>query len=125
MDDSRKFFFDTYAIFEIAKGSKNYENYVDDIGIVTTNLNLMELYYKLLTNFGIEMAELHYEKYKHFAVGISDNTIKSAMIFRAENKKKDLSYVDCIGYILASEHKIKFLTGDGQFEKMENVEFVK
>ena len=125
MDDSRKFFFDTYAIFEIAKGSKNYENYINDVGIATTKLNLMELYYKLLTNFGIDAAEFFYNKYRQFAVDVPDNLIKIAMIFRAKHKKRDLSYVDCIGYVLALEHKIKFLTGDGQFENMENVEFVK
>ena len=125
MEDKRKFFYDTYAIFEIARGSNNYNDYIDNVGILLTQLNLMELYYKLLTNFGIEMAELYYDKYKQFVVGISDNIIKSAMVFRANHKNRDLSYVDCVAYVLALEHKIKFLTGDRQFEQMENVEFVK
>jgi len=47
------------------------------------------------------------------------------MTFRALNKKRNLSYVDCIGYIIAKQRNIKFLTGDKEFEYMENVEFVK
>ena len=125
MEDNRKFFYDTYAIFEIAKGSNNYNDYIENVGILLTQLNLMELYYKLLTNFGIEIAELYYDKYKEFAVGISDSIIKSAMVFRAKHKNRDLSYVDCVGYVLAFEHKIKFLTGDRQFKDMDNVEFIR
>ena len=121
----KTFFFDTYAMFEIAKGNKNYLDYVSNIGIVTTKLNLMELYYGLSVNFGKIIADKYYGKYREFCVDFSDNTIKSAMHFRAENKKKGLSYVDCIGYILAAESKIKFLTGDKEFEKMPNVEYVK
>ena len=125
MEGARTFFYDTYAIFEIAKGNPNYDDYTDNVGIAITKLNLMELYYKLLISFGIEMAELYYEKYKQFAVDISDTLIKNAMLLRAKHKSKDLSYVDCIGYAFAIEHKIKFLTGDRQFKDMDNVEFVK
>ena len=121
----KSFFFDTYAMFEVAKGNENYSSYSINIGIVTTKLDLMELYYTLLVNFGSSVAEHHYEKFKGFCFDIGYDTIKSAMKFRAENRKKDLSYADCIGYTFASEAKIKFLTGDKEFEKMPNVEFVK
>ena len=118
-------FYDTYAILEIIKGNANYKNYLKNIGIVTTKLNLMELYYRLYILHGLETAELYYQKYKPFVIEVDDSIIKKAMIFKAENRKKDLSYVDCIGYVFAKENKIKFLTGDNQFEGMENVEFVK
>jgi hypothetical protein len=36
-----------------------------------------------------------------------------------------LSYVDALGYVIATKMKIKFLTGDNAFEGMENVEYVK
>lgn len=118
-------FYDTYAILEIIKGNPNYKAYLKDVGIVTTKLNLMELYYRLYVLHGIETAEIYYQKYKPFVIEVSDSLIKKAMVFKAENKNKDLSYVDCIGYIYAKENKIKFLTGDKQFEGMENVEFAK
>src|SRR3989338_11077382 len=116
----KAFFFDTYALFEIAKGNENYLEYSSDTGIVTTKLNLMELYYGLLVNFGKSVADQYYERYKEFCIEASDDVIKSAMQFRVQNKKKNLSYVDCIGYSLAAEAKIKFLTGDKEFENMPN-----
>lgn len=33
--------------------------------------------------------------------------------------------VDCIGYVYAKENGLRFVTGDKEFEGMENVEFVK
>ena len=119
------FFYDTYAIFEIAKGNKNYADYIEDVGIVTTKFNLMELYYRLLVIFGIDVAEFYYNRYRQFVIDVEDSIINKAMIFRVQNKNKDLSYVDCIGYIFAIEKKIKFLTGDIQFKEMGNVEFVR
>ena len=125
MTEEMNFFYDTYALLEIIAGNENYNKYIRNIGVVTTKLNLMELFYRLYILHGIEIAEFYYQKYLPFVVEISDSLIKKAAIFRAENKKKDLSYVDCVGYVLALEHKIKFLTGDIQFKDMENVEFVK
>ena len=118
-------FYDTYAILEIISGNTNYKNYLKNIGIVTTKLNLMELYYRLYILHGIETAEFYYKKYNQFVMEVGDSTIKKAMVFKAENRKKDLSYVDCIGYVFAKENKIKFLTGDIQFKDMDDVEFVR
>lgn len=125
MEEAPTFFYDTYALLEIIKGNKNYRHYSKNIGIVTTRLNLMELYYRLYVLLGIESADSYHQKYRSFAIEVNDSLIKKAMIFRADTKSKDLSYVDCIGYVFAVENKIKFLTGDNQFKDMDNVEFVK
>lgn len=53
------------------------------------------------------------------------NVIEGASRFKLQYKKRNLSMTDCIGYILAKKLGIKFLTGDKEFEDMENVEFVK
>lgn len=124
MTEATNLFYDTYAILEIIKGNANYKEHLKNIGIATTRLNLMKLYYRLYLIHGIETAEFYYQKYLPFAVEISDSLIKKAVIFRAENRKKDLSYVDCIWYIFAKENKIRFLTGDVQFKNMDNVEFI-
>lgn len=121
----KTYFFDTYAFFEIIDGNKNYKNYLTNISIVTTRLNLMELYYGLLLRGLVKEAEVWYSFLSDYAEEITDNTIKRAMRFRLENKKLDLSYADCIGYMMAIEKNIKFLTGDKGFEKFPNVEFVK
>lgn len=56
---------------------------------------------------------------------IDDEVLKEAVKFRKNNKKRDLSYADCIGYIYSKLNGIKFLTGDRQFSDMQFVEFVK
>ena len=44
---------------------------------------------------------------------------------KKELNKRKLSMTDCIGYMMAKQWGIKFLTGDKEFEDMENVEYVK
>jgi len=125
MDEIKTFFFDSYAFFEIANGNLAYEPYTKAISIITTKLNLMELHYGLLRMEGEEEADRIYEEYVKFVIDFSDEDIKEANNFRLKNKKEDLSYVDCIGYILACKNGVKFLTGDSKFKDLDNVEFVK
>ena len=47
------------------------------------------------------------------------------MEFRLKWKDRGVSITDCVGYIMAREMGIKFLTGDKEFEGLEGVEFVK
>ena len=119
------FFFDTYAFFEIIEGNPNYQPYLKDIAIITTKLNLMELYYGLLKKFDKIIADKHYDILIKFSIDIDDATIKDAMLFRLANSSKNLSYIDCIGYLISRRNGVKFLTGDKEFSGMENVEFVK
>lgn len=123
------YFFDTYALQEIAQASSSYLPYAVNTGVVTTRLNLMELYYGYASKGEPETAEKLFEKFRRFCVEIDDNTIKEAMWekvrLRKILKKSNVSYVDCIGYVLAKRLKAKFLTGDREFEGLENVEFVK
>ena len=119
------YFFDTYAFFEIIKGNINYQKYSKEISLITTRLNLMELYYWLLRRKGKEEAEKHYQNFLPYCVNVSDDTIKEACEFRLKNKLKNLSYIDCIGCIIAIKKRIKFLTGDIEFENISNVEYVK
>ncbi|MBS3135225.1 PIN domain-containing protein [Candidatus Woesearchaeota archaeon] len=121
----KTFFLDTYALYEIIEGNENYIEYTKNVAIVTTKINIMELFYGLLIKYNEKVADNFYEKFLPYCTGIEDNVIKKAMTFRALNKKRNLSYVDCIGYIIAKQRNIKFLTGDKEFEYMENVEFVK
>ena len=119
----RTLFFDTYALVEIAKGNPNYDNY-KNIRIVTSDFNLVELYYILL-KINYEKTDEYYKELSDFSIKLAFDIVKKAMIFRHKNRQLNLSYADCMGYIMAKEYNIKFLTGDKEFEKMENVEFVK
>lgn len=119
-----RYFFDTYAIIEIIRKNKNYEKYFE-AEIITSVLNLGELYYSLLREKGEKEANGWYDKLKQFALTVNSEVIRRAMKFRFDNKDRNLSFNDCVGYKIAEEKKLIFLTGDKEFEDLPNVEFVK
>ena len=119
---SEQYFFDTYALFEIIYGGKKYDKYAKSGGI-TTILNLAELNYGLKKEHNAETADKITEKYSNAIIEITLNDVKEAMTLKLSNKK--LSIPDAIGYVIAKNKKIKFLTGDEGFKEMKNVEFVK
>jgi len=119
-----EYFFDTYAVIEIIAGNSSYNNFVFKAPTITI-FNLSEIYYIVLNKLGEKKANEVYGEYSKCAVDISDEILKEAMKFRQENKKKGLSYADCIGYTYALKNNLVFLTGDKEFENLENVEFVK
>lgn len=118
------FFFDSYAIIEIIKENPKYKIYVNE-EVVISLFNLAEIYWSVLNDFGEQKAEEIYSKFRNNVEDIDDETLKEAIKFRKEHKKKDLSYTDCIGYIYAKRNNLKFLTGDSKFEDLPFVEFVK
>lgn len=120
-----RYLFDTYAFYEFVDGSVRYKKYFQDYEVVTTRLNLIELFYALLKDFDFETAQKHYYAFLPSVVEFSDEVVEKAMIFRLKYRNRDLSYVDCIGYVLAQELGLRFLTGDRQFKDLRNVEFVK
>ena len=123
-EDGISYFFDAYAIIELVSGSPAYAKFIKE-PVTITIFNLAEVYYSALNNMDESKAEEVYEKYKCCVVEISDEVLKEAMKFRKKNKKRDLSYSDCIGYVYAFKNRLRFLTGDKEFENLENVEFVK
>ena len=120
----RSFFFDTYAFYEIFKENKNYESYMDS-AIITTKLNIFELYHKFLKLNNEDLANIYLKEYYKFVVDFDENTIEDVAKLKILLNKRDVSMTDCIGYCLAKQLGIKFLTGDEAFENLENVEFVK
>jgi len=119
-----KYFFDTYAIVEIIRENKNYEKYFEE-EVITSVLNLGELYYSMLREKGENEADKWYEKLKQSIFMVNPEVIRKAMKFRFDNKNKNLSFIDCVGYKLAEEKGLIFLTGDKEFKELPNVEFVK
>ena len=122
-----KYFYDTYALTEYTSGNKKYKKYFQEHKGITTKLNLMELYYAFLKYTDKEKAGLIYNSFLPLTVEVEDNIIKNAMQLRLKLKqqKRNISYVDAIGYQIAKEQGIKFLTGDKEFKDLKNVEFVK
>ena len=63
--------------------------------------------------------------FRRFVVRTDLRLIAKAMKFRNKWKKRKVSAVDCIGYFMAKDLGVKFLTGDKEFKGMKNVEFVR
>ena len=119
---SKIYFFDTYAFFEIIKGNPNYKPYID-AKFITTIFNIAELNYNLKKEKDKKIVDEYTDKYSQFVVEVSIGDVKNAMDFKTLHRK--LSIPDAIGYTVAKRLGIKFLTGDKDFEGMENVEFIK
>ncbi|MBI2970992.1 MAG: PIN domain-containing protein [Candidatus Aenigmarchaeota archaeon] len=115
-------FFDTYAFFEVINGNANFKRF-EDADVVTTIFNLVELTYGLKKKENKAVADKYLDKYKNLAVPIGIEDIKNATDMRLACK--DMSFPDVIGYAVAKRLGIKFVTGDSDFEGMENVELVK
>ena len=124
-DGSELYFLDTYALYELALGNGSYKDYFAGVKSMTTVMNLYELYYSLLRENLSLIAENFFERFLPICVRIEPSIIKEAAVFRLQNKKLDLSYIDALGYITAKNHHAKFLTGYEGFRKLPNVEFVK
>jgi|TARA_Y100000310_G_C20570692_1_gene757856 predicted nucleic acid-binding protein len=118
-------FFDTYALIEIIEGSPPYQKYAKE-EFITTKYNLMELYYILLRTLGAKKAEHYFNTFLPSCVPVEDETLKAAMRFRVvQRKEKNLiSYVDCVGYFVALQYGVRFLTGEKHFKNLQHVEFV-
>ncbi len=118
------YFFDSYAVIELIKANPKYIRFSDNV-VTITIFNLVEIYWSVLNDYGVVKADEIFSIFDACVVDIDPETIKQAMKFRKQNKKMGLSYADCIGYVYSLNHNLVFLTGDKEFEKLSNVEFVK
>ena len=122
---SKAFFFDTYALIEIGKNNPHYAIYKEDVRMILSVLNLMELAYFLLREKRENEIDEIFSNLIKFAVPYNKEILINAAKMKYEYKKERLSYVDCIGYFLAKKYCVKFLTGDQKFKDKDNVEFAK
>ena len=120
----KEYFFDTYALFEISLGNTDFIKYID-LPITTFQLNLIELYNSLLGVYNKNIAQKIYQGYLDCVEKIDDETVFEAVELRRKLKKRNVSYVDCLGHIHSKRNNMLFLTGDKEFKDLPNVEFVK
>lgn len=118
------YFFDSYALIAITLGNEHYRDYAH-VTALTTKLNLFEVFHGLLRDVGEQEANAFLDHYDGLIIDFDNDIIKTAATLRLMLKKRDVSMTDCVGYCLAKKWGVKFLTGDKEFEHMENVEFVK
>ncbi len=122
---ARRFYLDTYAIIEMSRSNPHYAPYLKDAQFILNKLNLMEFAYFLMKVGEGKSAKAMFEEFARFHVEYDEDILLRAAEMKLASLKQRLSFVDCIGYVLAKEHGAKFLTGDEQFRHKENVEFVK
>ncbi|MEK6826830.1 MAG: PIN domain-containing protein [Nanoarchaeota archaeon] len=121
IDDT--FLYDTYAIIEIINGNPSYKLYSEKVAVIN-DFVFAELCYKLLRE-KVKEADNFINEWAGAIVHADAKIIREAMQFRVNNKERRLTMTDCISYFMAKKLGIKFLTGDKEFENLENVEFVK
>ncbi|RLG82302.1 MAG: type II toxin-antitoxin system VapC family toxin [Thermoprotei archaeon] len=123
-----KYFADTYALIEILRGSPAYQRYALE-ELTTTMFNLLELAYALIKDFEPSQAlNILTQVQEHVQViepSIEDLVNASKLRLKARQEGRNLSLINCLGYVIAKRLDIKFLTGDREFKGLENVEFVK
>lgn len=118
-------FYDTYALYAIAIGQEAYAPFTKNHRILTTLMNLYELYYTLCKEGQEALAENFFQRLLSSCLDISPETIMQAAKFRLQFRKKDLSYIDALGYCTARAEGVLFLTGDKGFQDLPFVRFVK
>ncbi len=116
------FFFDTYALFEIVRGSSAYLRYAEALA-ATTIFNLAELNCGLKKEIDGHTADSLTEKFSLYLVKVTVQDVQKAMSLKL--KQKELSIPDAIGYVVAQRLGVRFLTGDKDFKNLPEVEFVK
>lgn len=116
------YFYDTYALIEIFNGNPKYKKF-EDYKIYTSIMNFYEFYYSALKEFNEKMVENWRRQINLIFIKITEEDIVEASKFRLKNIKERLSYIDCLGYALALNNNMKFLTGDEKFENKRDVEF--
>lgn len=125
MEDELTFFFDSYALIEIYEKNINFEKYTK-ANAMTSYFQVYEVYYSLIRNsYANEEIRDFFTFLQNLCIELDFDWIPQAVGFRREYKERDLSYADCLGYVIAKKLNIKFLTGDKEFEDLPNVEFVK
>tara|TARA_Y100000310_G_scaffold343192_1_gene449725 strand:- start:176 stop:547 length:372 start_codon:yes stop_codon:yes gene_type:complete len=115
---------DTYALMEIIGGNPKFIDYLK-IEFVITEEILAEFYYVLLRDHDEKTAEYWFNKLEGYSVSVNRFILKEAVKFRYDHRKQDVSFFDAVGYIYSVKHNMLFVTGDKEFEDLDNVEFVK
>ncbi|MEK6934846.1 MAG: PIN domain-containing protein [Nanoarchaeota archaeon] len=114
---------DTYALIEIAEGNPKFSFLLKGEFIIPST-TLAEFYWVLLRDKGNEEANYWIERLMNSSTNVLTKTLVKAQNFRYLNKKKDISFFDCVGYIFAQENNYLFVTGDKEFKNLSGVKFI-
>lgn len=113
---------DTFVLVEIARGNNRFTRYFDE-EIVIPNEILAEFFGVILRDKNELTANYWIKKLEGYGKEVPLNILIKAIKFKYKNTTKNFSFFDCVGYIFALENNMQFVTGDGEFKNMKNVEF--
>ena len=115
---------DTYALMEIHKGNPHYASLLDE-RFVISELTMAEFYAVLLREHDEKTADYWHKKLVFYARPADLDLLISAVKFRHEHKKQNISFFDAVGYEFARSNGYKFVTGDKAFKGMVGINFIK
>jgi len=115
---------DTYALIEIAKGNPTYARLFEE-DFVITDTTLAEFCWVLLRDYDEEEADAWTNKLAPYSKEAKKEILLEAMKYRFANRKENLSFFDCAGYVFARAHGFTFVTGDQAFKNKKDVLFIK
>jgi hypothetical protein len=118
------YYLDTYALAEIAQANPKFSRFLDG-DFVISDLTLAEFYGIILREYGELTANYWYKKVSPYSKPVDKLILVKAIKFRHQNKQKNLSFFDCVGYIYSIENNYIFVTGDKEFKGLQGVEFLK
>jgi uncharacterized protein len=125
--EKTRFFYDSYAVMAYLSDNPNYRAFFEENVGVLTKLNLIEIAYRTLELHGNEATAQVTKLFAKYAIdfGVADIVGSMKLRLKLKRKGRNISYADAVGYYLALKNKLKFLTGDKEFEELENVEYIK
>lgn len=96
-------------------------------GNVTSVMDLIELYYIELRDFGRTAADKAHALFSSLRSEIGDTDIREAMEFRLSGRArgKNFSYTDSVGFAMAKRLGVRFLTGDRAFLDVPGAEVIR
>jgi predicted nucleic acid-binding protein len=115
---------DTYALIEIFNGNEKYRH-ITQQEFEIPDLVMSEFWGVLLKKYSEAEANFCLERFRGNCKSCALDVLIDARRFKRENNKKNLSFVDCVGYIYAKTEGFTFVTGDDEFKVMDGVEFIK
>ena len=121
-----RYFYDSYAVLAFVSGRPGYKEYFEENDGVLTKLNLLEVFYRSLEQFGSKAATDILQNFSKYLIEFGQDDISGSMKLRLDLKRKGLgvSYADALGYFLSQKLGIKFLTGDKVFVGLKGVQYL-
>jgi len=128
-----KYVLDACAVLALLKGEQGMEvvrkTIESDTTILLHSVTFLEIYYNVIKELGIDLADLYYEQMKQTKIEIinqiSENVIKSAGYYKS---RYSISLGDSFVLSTAKEHKAIIVTSDHHefdiIEKLENINFL-